>query len=379
MLELANEIMRIESSGTKVIDLSLGQPDVPAPAHITKAFREAIGEPISSYSTSAGSPELRRLIAEEYTRTSKVKTDPSEVIVTSGSKHALFVSLLALLDPGDEILVPEPYFPPYAEICALTGARLKTVPVTWKAHKVELETSKLLTATSRRTKVILLNYPNNPAGWTLKRREVKEVVKFCSDEAISLVSDEIYDRIVFDNRLHCPAWTFSQGTNFVIGIGSFSKTYSMIPYRLGYVVAHNEVGREILKVVRATITMVNPYVQKAGCAALSGPQDFVTSRLAKYQERRDRCLQMLKKNGIAVPTPAGAFYLFIKLADTIDVQNFVRDLLNQDHVAVLPGAIFGRKWQKFVRLSLGTNDSSLFEGITRFVNRYLSNQWTSTD
>jgi len=373
MLDLATQVRKLELSGKKIIDLSLGQPDVPAPPHIVEAFRRSASRGSPSYGLSAGSSELRSLIASECTKDSRVRTDPAEVIVTSGSKHAIFVTLLALLDPGDEVLVPEPYFPPYAEISALAGAELKTVPVTWSNEEVGLDVDGLLRAVSPQTKAILLNYPNNPAGWTLDEADVKQIARFCAETGVYLVSDEIYDKIIFDDRVHHPAWTFSRDTKYVIRIGSFSKTYSMIPYRLGYLVAKQEVAREILKVVRATITMVSPYAQDAGCAALNGPQDFVISRRRKYQERRDRCLQILKENGIVIPTPEGAFYLFVRMPTSTDGLDFAKRLLERDHVAVLPGGIFGEMWRNFVRISIATEDSSLTEGMTKFVKRYREN------
>lgn len=367
MLSLASEVSRIRESGKTVIDLSLGQPDLPAPPHISDAFRQALLNPTSSYSATEGLPELRGLIAERQSAASKVETSPSQIIVTAGSKHAIFVSLLALLDSGDEVLVPEPYFPPYEEIAALVGVNLRTVPMEWSPERVRLDIDKLLGAVTRRTKVILLNYPNNPAGWTLEEADVKKVAEFCSDKGVYLVSDEIYDRIVFDGRQHCPAWAFSKGTDCLVSIGSFSKTYSMVPYRLGYLIAKSGVAREILKVVRATITMVDPYAQKAGCAALAGPQDFVTSRLAKYQERRDRCLQILRADGFVVPPPQGAFYLFVRMNDGVDVPKLANKLLNRESVAVLPGGVFGERWGQFVRMSFATADSDLFTGVQKFV------------
>ncbi len=294
------------------------------------------------------------------------------MLVTCGSKHALFVSLLSLVDPGEEILVPEPYFPPYAEIAELVGGKLRTVPAADSNGGLKMDVEELLASVTQKTKLILLNYPNNPAGWTLERNQVKRVADFCADGGLYLLSDEIYDKIVFDKRGHTASWSFSKDSDFLVGLGSFSKTYSMVPYRLGHIVARRKVCEEILKAQRATITMVSPYVQSAGIAALSGPQNFVSERLAKYQERRDRCIAMLRRAGISSPKPEGAFYLFIKLPDASDGSKFAIDLLEHERVAVLPGSIFGSKWDKYVRLSFATEDSSLYEGLTRFQEAYPS-------
>jgi aspartate aminotransferase len=374
MLDLANEVKRIKDSGRQVVDLSLGQPDVPPPSHISGAMRDALASPVFSYSDTAGVVELRSLIAKMYAKSSGAQTDSSNVVVTPGSKHALFVSFLSLLDPGDEVLCPEPYFPPYAEISALVGAKLTTVPVKWAPDSVRLDLDRFLDSATRRTKVILLNYPNNPVGWTLRREEVRRVAEFCSEKGVYLVSDEIYDRIVFDGLQHCTSWAFSQGTDRIVSIGSFSKTYSMISYRLGYFVAAKSLAREMLKAVRATVTMVNPYVQQAGCAALTGPQGFVASRLAKYQWRRDRCLRILNEKGIYAPSPAGAFYLFIEVPSRWAVSDLVKTLLHEDGVAVLPGEAFGKRWRQFVRVSLGTSDSDLFTGMRALARRCQPNQ-----
>ena len=202
MFEFADKIRRLQQQGMNVTDLSLGQPDVPAPDHISRALRESTEKPITSYTSAAGSLELRNLISESYSNGSGIETNPDNVVVTCGSKHALFISLLSLIDQGDEILVPEPFFPPYAEIAGLIGARLKTIRIREDERSFNLDVEKLLSAVSARTKVVLLNYPNNPAGWTLDGSKVKRIVEFCISKQICLVSDEIYDKIAFDNRTH---------------------------------------------------------------------------------------------------------------------------------------------------------------------------------
>lgn len=371
MFEFADKIRQMEASGS-VIDLSLGQPDVPAPPHIASAVQKALETPITSYSASGGSLELRSLIADKYAEESSVHTEASEVLVTSGSKHALFISLLSLLDQGDEILVHEPYFPPYAEIAGLVGAALKTVPISSESNHFKLDLDLLFSSVTAKTKVILLNYPNNPAGWTLGEKEVKHLADFCSEKGIFLVSDEIYDKIVFDGRVHSHSWAYSQGTDRVVGLGSFSKTYSMVPYRLGYVVAKARVIKDIMKAQRATVTMVSPYVQAAGVAALIGPQDFVRSRLEKYQERRDEYIRLLRKEGITVSKPEGAFYFFVKMPEGIDIMKFAIGFLEEERVAVLPGTIFGKRWEGFVRISFATEDQSLRNGMSKFIEAYPS-------
>jgi len=370
MFGFADRIRQIESSGKKVIDLSLGQPEVPAPKHIARALQEAIESPTSSYSASAGSPELRSLIAERYTSESGAPTEASEVIVTNGSKHALFISLLSIVDNGDEVVAFEPYFPPYLEIVELVGGKLKTVPVDDSKTEIKPDLEALFSAISSKTKVLLVNYPNNPSGWTLDQKQIERLADLCSEKGIYLLSDEIYDKIVFDGRKHTPSWTFSKDSDYVIGLGSFSKTYSMVPYRLGFLVARPFVSKEILKSQRATITMVSPYVQAAGIAALRGSQGFVNSRLKKYQERRDKCLAMLRKKRIPISEPKGAFYLFIRLPDKTDGFEFATDLLENESVAVLPGVTFGKRWQNYIRISFATEDSTLYQGLEKIVDAY---------
>ncbi len=372
MFAFADKIRQIEASGKRVIDLSLGQPEVPAPPHIVQALQEAMERPITSYTSSAGSQELRALIAEKYTLDSGVETDASEVVVTSGSKHALFISLLSLVDPGGEVVAFEPYFPPYAEIVELIGGKLKTVPIKTSDGEINPDLDILFSKLNAKTRIVLVNYPNNPAGWTLGEDEVKRLVRSCSEKGIYLLSDEIYDKIVYDGKKHWPAWTFSKGSEFVIGLGSFSKTYSMVPFRLGFLVGRKSVCQGILKSQRATITMVSPYIQRAGCAALSGPQDFVSSRLKKYQERRDRSLRMFWDKGIPAPSPEGAFYLFVRLPDKADGFKFATDLLEEEQVAVLPGSTFGERWKNYIRISLAVKDPSLYSGIERILQAYTS-------
>jgi aspartate aminotransferase len=371
MFELADRIRTLQQRGVAITDLSLGQPEVPAPNHIGKAAQKALEKPFTSYSSAAGSQELRSLIANNLSQEAESEVTPSEIIVTSGSKHALFITLLSLLDSGDELLVHEPYFPPYAEIAGLAGAQLKTIPIQCK-DKFSLNVDELLSAATPKTKVILVNYPNNPAGWTLDSDSVRRIADFCTEKEIYFVSDEIYDKIVFDSRVHTHAVQYSDRSPYVIQLGSFSKTYSMVPYRLGFVVANEGVCSELLKTQRATITMVSPYIQAAGCAALQGPQDFVAERLRKYEERRNKCVALLSKQGIHASKPEGAFYLFIKMKDNIDVSRFVLKFLEKEHVAILPGEIFGSRWRNYIRISFATPDQLLYRALEKFCESYNS-------
>lgn len=372
MFEIADRIREIQAKGEKVIDLSLGQPEVPAPGHITEAIKMSLDHPITSYTAAAGSLELRSIISEKFTKDTQAKTDRSEVIVTCGSKHALFITLLSLVDPGEEILVPEPYFPAYAEITALIGGKLSTVEAAHSEKDLRVDVEELLSAVNKKTKVILLNYPNNPGGWTLSFDQVRRIADFCSENEIYLVSDEIYNKIVFDEKVHASAWSFSKDSDYIVSLGSFSKTYSMVPFRLGYVVARRGICDSILKAQRGTITMVSPYIQNGGIAALKGPQDFVAHRMKKYQQRRDKCIEMLRKAGINSPKPEGAFYLFIKLPNSSEASKFAINLLDHDRVAVLPGSIFGPKWKSYVRISFATEDSDLYAGLSKFQDAFPS-------
>jgi aspartate aminotransferase len=369
MLSLAEKTRQMEKAGEKIIDLSLGQPEVPAPSHISEAMRNALLKPETSYTSSAGSEELRKLIAQDLTRRSGVECNSGEVIVTSGSKHALFITLLSLVDPGDEVLVFEPYFPPYTEIVGLLGGVLKTVRIASESNELKADVDALLAAIGNKTKAVLLNYPNNPAGWTFDRSEVSRIVDFCGRKGVYVLSDEIYDHIVFDGRTHCPAWSFSSGSDSVIQIGSFSKTYSMVPYRLGFLAAKKNICEALLKAQRATVTMVSPYIQRAGIAALSGPQDFIKARLAKYEERRNKCIEMFAKSGLACPNPSGAFYLFFPLPTNISMDSltFTSEFLERYKVSVLPGEIFGEYWKNYIRISFATEDSSLYRGIESLI------------
>jgi aspartate/methionine/tyrosine aminotransferase len=367
MFSLADKIRQIESTGKTIVDLSLGQPEVPAPSHISKAMQASLLEPFTSYSSSAGSENLRGLIARDLGKRSGIETSPREILVTSGSKHALFITLLSTIDSGDEVLVYEPFFPPYSEILALIDGTLKTVPIVPGAEELKPDVDLLLSSIGKKTRAVLLNYPNNPAGWTLEKDEVKRVIDHCTSRGIYVISDEIYDHIVFDGRTHCPAWTFSDHSENIVHIGSFSKTYSMVPYRLGFLAAKKKVCEGVLKAQRATITMVSPFVQSAGIAALEGPQDFVTSRLAKYEQRRNKSIELLRGHGLDCPKPSGAFYIFMPLpaGAWTDAFDFTVKFLEECGVAVLPGGIFGERWKNYIRISIATEDSKLFTGLER--------------
>jgi aspartate aminotransferase len=360
------EIFDLANAIPDAIHLEMGEPDFPTPRHIREAAARAADEGFTKYTPNAGIPELRDAIAEKVRCKNGIHAGRDQVIVTPGAIAALHGSMLALCDPGDEILLSDPAWPNYRMLCELLG--LETVFYQLLPEDgMQPMAERIEPLISADTKMIVINSPSNPTGSVIDQSHLDEVLRLAEERDLWVVSDEVYDEIVFDNGT-APSAASSDHADRVISVFSFSKTYAMTGWRVGYAVAPIDVAQFVVKTQEPTTACVNAPAQMAALEALEGPQDCVREMRDSYQERRDDVTEILDAAGLPYVHPSGAFYMWIDVSSVggSDV-DFARRLLTEREVAVTPGSAFGPKSGTFVRVSLASDASVLRKGVERIV------------
>jgi len=348
--------------------LHIGEPSFRTPAHIRQAAIHAIeSEPIT-YGPAAGWPWLRELIADKIRRINGYTVAPNNVAIAMGGTGALQATFNAIVSEGDEVLVPDPCWPHYPMQLAACGAVGVYYPLDahneWLPNVADLE--KLVTP---HTRILIINTPGNPTGAVFPRQVVHDLLDFARHHDLYLVSDECYDQIVFEGEHISPGTMLEPNeleSGRFIGIYTFSKTYAMTGWRIGYVVTGTALLKTIIDVLNASQTNMSTPIQRAAAVALTGPQTCVTEMCAAYQRRRDLTVSLLKDYGRYLYTPHGAFYALIDVTSRngeLRGRQFALDLLREYNVAVAPGSGFGSVSERFVRISLAASEEELERGV----------------
>lgn len=360
------EIFDLANTIPGAIHLEMGEPDFETPAHIRDAAARAADDGFTKYTPNAGITDLREAIAAKVRSKNGIDATIEQVVVTPGAIAALHGVMLALCDRGDEILISDPAWPNYrmlSDLLSLETVYYKLLPgdgMQPGAERIE----PLITA---RTKLILLNSPSNPTGTVIDQGHLDDVLRLAEEHDLWVVSDEVYDEIVFDNAA-APSPAASTFTERVVSVFSFSKSYAMTGWRVGYAVAPIDIAPFVAKTQEPTTACVNAPAQMAALEALQGPQDCVRQMRDAYEERRDDVVDILDSAAVPYVRPSGAFYIWIDVsgAGLSDV-DFARRLLTEREVAVTPGSAFGPASGDFVRVSLASDASELRKGVGRLV------------
>jgi aspartate/methionine/tyrosine aminotransferase len=346
-----------------VVRLEIGDPDFATPAHIVEAAAEAARAGFTHYSPGVGLATLRDLIAEKAHGRNGLVCTADEVAVTTGACGGLFSTFLALLDPGDEVLVPDPGWTTVVPMALATGV----TPVPYRLDRAAdfaLDPEAVEARVGPRTRAILVNSPSNPTGAVATRSALEDVVEVAGRHGLWVVSDECYEDIVFEGEHTSPAALGDRER--VVSVFSFSKSYAMTGWRVGYVVAPPEVVRAIVKAQEPVVSSASTVSQKAAEAALLGPRDAVDAMRAAYRARRDLALSLLDERGVGYARPQGAFYLMVDVAAAEEPSEaFALRLLRERHVAVVPGSAFGEGGEGMVRVSLAASADAIRLGLDR--------------
>lgn len=348
-VQLTTRIAQMRAEGVRVIGLNVGEPDFPTPDHICRKAREAIEEGFTRYTTVMGIPELRQAIADKLRLRNHVSYLPEEVTIGPGAKQCIFAALLALCDPGDEVIIPYPCWVSYTEMVRMAGGRPVMVTT---AEDGSLDPAAVEAAVTGRTKAVLINTPNNPTGAVYSGESLEELAFLARKYDLYILSDEVYESMVFDGEEHISISSLSEDSRKrTILINSFSKTYAMTGWRLGYLAGDKTVIRAVNTVQSQMISSVNSISQKAGVAALTGSQDCVQSMTEEYDRRRQYLWDRLCGiEGISCHKGKGAFYLLPdisfylgagyqgkRIRNDADLSEY---LLETAGVAVVPGSAF---------------------------------------
>ena len=366
VLERAKEI---EAKGESVIHFEVGEPDFPTPDVISEEAIRAIKEGDTKYTHSLGTPELREAISENYESKYGVIITPERVIVTMGSSPALYLGIISLIEPGEEVIITDPHYACYPQIIKIAGGVPKTFRI-YEEEGFQIDIGRLKKAISPRTKAILINSPANPTGVVLRPEVMREI----SELGIFVVSDEIYHGLIYGGE----ARTVYEFTETAFAVNGFSKFYSMTGWRLGYLIAPQEFIRPIQKLQQNLFISPNPFVQRAGVKALKQAGSEALKMRELFDERRKTMIEGLKGLGFKMRSePEGAFYVFIDASDlNPNSHELAFDILEKARVAITPGVDFGEGGEGYLRLSYATSIPNIKEGIMR-LGKYINSKGVS--
>jgi aspartate aminotransferase len=342
-----------EAAGEDAINLGLGQPDFPTPQHAREAAREAISEGLADgYTSNKGTESLREAISAKYDRDLGVAVDPGDVIATAGGSEALHLAIEAHVDPGEEVIFPDPGFVSYDALTRLADGAPKPVPL---RDDLTLDPDTVEDAITDDTAAFVVNSPANPTGAVASEEDIREFARIADEHDVLCISDEVYEHIVFDGEHHSPI-EYAESDNVVV-VSACSKTYSMTGWRLGWVLGPNRRIERMLRVHQYMQACASAPAQFAAEAALTGPQEPVDEMVTGFEERRDVLLDGLEDAGLEVPTPKGAFYAMPKVPE-----GWVDEVIDSG-VVVVPGDAFGVRGDGYARISYATGMEELKEAI----------------
>jgi aspartate/methionine/tyrosine aminotransferase len=368
--EVLNKARALERQGKSIIHLEIGEPDFDTPSNVIEAAVDALHKGWTHYGPSAGLPELRQTIADYVSRTRRVKVSADEVVVVPGGKPIIFFTILALIDEGDEVIYPNPGFPIYESMINYVSG--KAVPIQLREdHDFSLDVNELAALITDRTKLIILNSPQNPTGGVMQRKDVEQVAKVIGDRNILVLSDEIYSRLLFEGE-HFSIMSVPGMQERTILLDGFSKTYAMTGWRMGYGVMRPDLAAHITRLMTNSSSCTASFTQMAGIEALRGDQSSVDHMCGEFKRRRDVFVAGLNKiKGFSCRMPKGAFYVFPNITKTGWKSKPLADaLLEQAGVAALSGTAFGEFGEGHLRFSVANSLENLQQALNCI------DQWT---
>lgn len=363
VLEKAN---KLEAEGRKIVHFEVGQPDFDTPANIKEAAKKALDQGVTAYSSNYGDIRLRRAIEEKLERMNHLKVDPTkEIMVTCGGEEAVAAALFALLEKGDEVLIADPSYIPYSSLTKIAEAEPVYVPLDEKnGYCFDLE--KLEAAITNKTKLLILCTPGNPTGTMMDEESLRKLAEICCRHDILVLADEAYEQVLYDGNKHISIASLPGMWERTITVQSFSKTYSMCGWRIGYLVAPAELMRIVVRAHQTVAMNACSFGQLGALEALTGPQDSLYAMLAEFDRRRLLLYNGLKELGIPCSRPQAAFYLFPDIGEFgMDSFTFAELLLDKYGVATVPGVEFGKNGENHLRISYATSFEDCQMGLHR--------------
>ena len=358
----------LEAKGRDIVHLEIGEPDFDTPENIIAAGTDALHKGFTHYGPSAGLPQLREVIAQYVGETRGVNVSPEEVVVVPGGKPIIFFSILALAEQGDEVIYPNPGFPIYESMINYVGA--KPVPIRLREEMdFRLDLDELAGLINDRTKLIILNSPQNPTGGVLEEKDIDEIARLIGDRNVMVLSDEIYSRLIFEGEHHSIMSIDGMKARTIL-LDGFSKTYAMTGWRMGYGVMRADLATQVARLMTNSISCTASFTQVAGVEALRGPQKSVEGMSAEFKKRRDVMVAGLNQiKGFSCRLPKGAFYVFPNIGGTGWRSKKLADaLLEEAGVAALSGTAFGNFGEGYLRFSVANSIDNIEKALERISN-----------
>ena len=365
-LAIGAQAKALQRAGRDICSLSAGEPDFDTPDFIVEATRQALRDGITRYGPAAGDPELREAVAEKLSSGNGIATSPEQVLITNGGKQAIYNLFQVLLNPGDEVLLPAPYWLSYPEMAALAGAKVKLIP-TQAEEGFRLDLAAVEAAISPRSRLLVLNSPGNPTGRVMKRQELEDVAELVRRHPQLLVmSDEIYEFLLAEGEQHHSFAAIAPDlADRCFTVNGFAKGWAMTGWRLGYLAGHQDVIKAAAALQSQSTSNVCSFAQRGALAAIQGPRDCVSAMAESYNRRRQLLTEGLQAiDGITLVEPRGAFYAFPQLPESAGgSMDFCRRALEQAGLAVVPGLAFGN--DRCIRLSCAVSRETIRDGLSR--------------
>jgi aspartate/methionine/tyrosine aminotransferase len=355
------EVARREKRGEKIIHLNIGEPDFDTPKHVRDAAKKALDEGKTHYSSNYGIPELREALAQKLSQENGLTYDPAtEIIVTVGGNEAVLITMMGLLNPGDEVLIPDPCWLNYFYCVQMAGAVPISVPAK-EEYEFIPHINDFRSRLTSRTRMIIINTPNNPTGAVYSAKALEELAELAQEKDLFVLSDEIYEKMVYDGACHVSIGSLPRMKERVITANGFSKRYSMTGWRLGYVAADREVISALIRIHQYATICATSFAQWGAVAALRSPQTEINRMIEEFNRRRNLVYHaLMDMPGINVVKPLGAFYIFPNIKETGKApMELTQYLIEKAKIAVVPGTVFGEFGNEFIRISYANSYENL--------------------
>ena len=364
--EVLSKAKALEAQGKEIIHLEIGQPNFATPEHVAKVACESIRDGETGYTASQGELYLREAIAKRAREQVNINTNADEVVIVPGGKPIMFFTMLALINPGDEVIYPNPGFPIYESCIRFAGGVPVPVPVIME-NDFKIDAKVLKSLITDKTKLVIINSPGNPTGGVMEEKDIRAIANVLKDTNIFVMSDEIYSRLIYNSTKHFSIASIPEMKDRTIVLNGFSKPYAMTGWRIGYGIMNKELAKVMTLLMVNSSSCVAGFTQEAAKAALEGPQDCVSEMAEAYKYRLEYFVNELNKiDGIKCLMPKGSFYLFPSIKGTgLSDREFADRLLREAGVACLAGSSFGKYGEGHLRLSAATSFENLQEAIVR--------------
>ena len=367
MFRFLEKAKEMERQGIEIIHLEKGEPEFGPPKRVIEAAKKAMDEGHNILTPSQGIKELRDAIAEDLRMEYGILVDPEkEVAVIPGAKFGVYAAIASVIFPGDEVLCLSPFFPPHREIVEMLGGKFVPIPILEEVT-CRLSEQKFEERLVAKTRLLLLSYPHNPTGWVPTEDEIDLFLDLVEEKRLVVVSDEVYDKIVFDGLKHRPFFGFPNLQDQLVLVNSFSKRFAMTGWRIGYCVGPSHIINGVVRIQQNTTTCANSAAQRAAVVALKEEKSYSDMLARVYGERKDLIIKRLQKiPGLEPIPPKGSLFIFISISKlSLSSTQFVEELLTEEHIAITPGAAFGEDWDQYVRISMTEDPKKIIEAMDR--------------